>query len=84
MADNKYLSKTELVEFIKNLSLIYATNEKADAVKVKTQLNEKLLPALVNAFQHITWTGDDPTGQIYINAIADALTFTDAEVDNNE
>lgn len=50
MADNKYLSKTELVEFIKNLSLIYATNEKADAVKVKTQLNEKLLPALVNAF----------------------------------
>lgn len=58
MADNKYLSKTELVEFIKNLSLIYATNEKADAVKVKTQLNEKLLPALVNAFQHITWTGD--------------------------
>ena len=64
MADNKYLSKTELVEFIKNLSLIYATNEKADAVKVKTQLNEKLLPALVNAFQHITWTGDDPTGQI--------------------
>ena len=54
MADNKYLSKTELVEFIKNLSLIYATNEKADAVKVKTQLNEKLLPALVNAFQHIT------------------------------
>lgn len=50
MADNKYLSKTELVEFIKNLSLIYATNEKADAVKVKTQLSEKLLPALVNAF----------------------------------
>ena len=77
MADNKYLSKTELVEFIKNLSLIYATNEKADAVKVKTQLNEKLLPALVNAFQHITWTGDDPTGQIYINVIIDVLTFTD-------
>ena len=47
MADNKYLSKTELVEFIKNLSLIYATNEKADAVKVKTQLNEKLLPAML-------------------------------------
>ena len=77
MADNKYLSKTELVEFIKNLSLIYATNEKADAVKVKTQLNEKLLPVLVNAFQHITWTGDDPTGQIYINVIIDVLTFTD-------
>lgn len=84
MADNKYLSKTELVEFIKNLSLIYATNEKADAVGVKTQLNEKLLPALINAFQHVTWTGDDPTGQIYINAIVDALTFTNTEANNNK
>lgn len=83
MADNKYLSKTELVEFIKNLSLIYATNEKADVVGLKQQLNEKLLPALINAFQNVAWIGDDPTGQKYIDAITNALTFTDAEVDDS-
>ena len=83
MADNKYLSKTELVEFIKNLSLIYATNEKADVVGFKQQLNEKLLPALINAFQNVAWIGDDLTGQKYIDAITSALTFTDAAVDDS-
>lgn len=83
MADNKYLSKTELAEFVKNLSLIYATNEKADVVGFKQQLQDKLLPALVNAFQNVAWIGEDPTGQSYIDAITAALTFKEAAVDDS-
>ena len=52
---------------------------KADLDAMVTGLTDRQKQALLSAFDHVAWDGDDPTGQMYISALHASLYGTDVD-----